>query len=508
MVEPRQIIYTDVPVIDRTNIIDVLRKALIVHNLNVTSIKFLFDFENGIQPLQRIKTYRPDINCHCVDNVAHEVTKFHVGYEWGNPITLIQRGESDSGNTDESFAISLLNEQYESEGIKTKTQRLGKDVTICNLGYTHVDVNMDYEEGDSYFKLNALSPLTTFVIKSSYYLDNRTMVGVTYREDSKHIKYYTCYTKDSRFEIRLDNETIYEEMNPLNRVPIIEWIGNYDGMGIWEHEISDMNNLNLMISDFSNNVEQNMQAIWHANDVEFETEIVTDEDGNEHEETKKPKNGDWAFTYTSQDGKTPKIEALTINYDYDSQLNNIMTRRALILQKCYCPQRNDDSGGSTGIAMQSAAGWSSLDIAAESIQACQESCKMEEVKAVLAAIKVSPFVPSGSPLLKIRACDIQPNIKRLKLSEMSTKVNSLATLIKHGIYGLHAIKAVNFFPDANQVWEDSKENIEKYQSTLFDKKDTYNNVEPNSDRIMQDESDQISNSPFIDGNTMEKSGKL
>lgn len=497
---PRKVIYTDKPFVDRTNIIDILRKALGVHRTNVAEMKFLFDFESGEQPITRIKTYRPTIDIHCVDNVAHEITKFHVGYEWGNPITLIQRGEKDSGNADEALAISLLNEQYETEGIKTKTQKLGKDVTIANLGYTHVDLNMDWEDGDSYFKLNTLNPYTTFVIRSSYYIDNRVMVGVTFRKDELSVEHYTCYTKDTRFDICQD-KIEFEEMNPLGKIPIIEWIGNYDGMGIWEHEISEMNNLNLMISDFSNNVEQNMQAIWHANDVDFPTEVVTDENGVSKEVVRKPKNGEWLQTYTPQDGKTPVVEALTINYDYASMLTNIMTRRQLIMQKCYCPQRNDDSGGSTGVAMQSAAGWSALDIVAESIQSIQESCKMEEVKVVLAAIKVSPFIDPDSPLLKLTAKDVQPNVKRQKLSEMNTKVNALSTLLAHGIHGLHAIKSVNYFEDANQVWEDSKDLIERYQSSVFDTS-TGGDAEqaPNSDRLMPDLSDQTGNSPLLGEN--------
>lgn len=495
----RRVIYTDEPYIDSTNVVRVLNKAMETHEANRVDIQFLFNFEDGEQPLLRKKTYRPDIDIECQDNLCHEITKFHEGFEWGSPITLIQRGERDSGTSDENNGIALLNEQYEAEDIKTKTQKIGKDVTICNLGYTHVDVNMDYEDGDSFFKLNTLNPYTTFVIKSSFYIDGREMLGVTYREDDAQIKHFTCYTKDTRFEIQ-DDKILFEEMNPLQKIPIIEWIANYDGRGIWEHCISDLRNLNILTSDFSNCVEQNMQCIWRANDVEFPTIIETDKDGNEHEVVVKPKNGEWLQTFTTQDGKTPIVEALTMDYDYENQLNNILTRRRLILQKCYVPQRNDDSGGSTGIAMQSAAGWSALDIIAESIQACQESCKMKEVKAVLAAIKVSPFVPADSPLLKLRACDIQPNVKRQKLSEMNTKVNSIATMIKNGIYGLHAIKEANFFSDPEQVWNDSKEMIEKYQKSLFEKQTNSTDTE---NKTMQDESDQITNSPFLSGQGIE-----
>lgn len=495
----RKTIYTDCPIVDDTNIIEVLRKGFEIHIQNATEMKALFEFEEGKQPIERIKTYRPDIDIHCIDNVAHEVSKFHEGYEWSNPITLIQRGIKDSGNTNEALAIAMLNEQYDIEGIKTKTQKLGKNVVIADIGYTHIDVNMEYEDGDSYFKVNVLSPFTTFIIKSSYYLDNRPMVAVSYREDDLKVKHFTCITKKSVFEIS-EYKINKKYMNPFGKINIVEWFMNYDGMGIFEHVIPDCRNLNLLITDMTNDIEQTMQCVWRANDVEFPTEMVKQEDGTMKEVTRKPKNGEWLQTFTTPDGKTPLVEALSIDYDYANMIENIKYRRALILQKCYVPQRNDDSGGSTGIAMQSAAGWSALDIVAESIQACQESCKMEEVKLVLEAIKLNPNVPEDSPLLKLKAMDVQPNIKRLKLSEMSTKVNSLATLLSHGINANHAIKSVNFFDDPNQVYADSKETIEQYQSSIFKNDNSQGTEEkPNSDRIMQDNSDQKENSPFVDG---------
>ena len=56
----------------------------------------------------RQKKYRKDIDCKCVDNVAHEISKFHIGYKWGVPITIVQRGEKDSGKKNEVSAITKL----------------------------------------------------------------------------------------------------------------------------------------------------------------------------------------------------------------------------------------------------------------------------------------------------------------------------------------------------------------------------------------------------------------
>lgn len=510
-------IFTDVPKITYKNVIDVVRKAFSKYQTNVFDINYLLDFDAGIQPIQRKnpKRYRPDIDAEVIDNVAHEIIEFKLGFDWGNPITLVQRGEKDSGTEDEAKAISLLNECYEAEDNKSNTQKLARFIEICGIGYTYVETRKkdEWEEGKSYFSLSVLDPRCAFVIYSSYYIDQRPMLGVTFRHDSETgNNYFTCFSKDGRFEIVnlqevINGEIIDEdkqwqhqsrsgELNPLGKIPVIEWIRSWDRTGAFEHQISECNNLNLMLSDFTNDVEQNTQALFHGNDVEF----PKDEDGNPI----KPKNGDWMLTYTTQDGKTPFINPLAIQYDYPGMLSNITQARSRILQKCDVPQRNDNSGGSTGVAMDSATGYTAAEAAASKKQNIIEGCKMQEVEVVLAAIKNSLAIEPDNPMLKLKRIDIQASVKRRKNFELTTKVNFFATAVSHGIYGLHALKQMDAFEDVNQVWEDSRPLIEAYQKSIFEK--GQNNAEggegekkPNADRLEQDLSDQITNSPSIDG---------
>lgn len=518
----RKELFTDVKEITYENVIPILQSVFPDHLVNSNKINFLLEYEAGYQPLKRIKKYRSDIDCQCVDNVANEITEFNVGFKWGNPITLVQRGEKDSGEEDEAIAISLLNECYENEGIRRKTQNLARFVEIGGIGYTYVDVNTEYEDGDSYFKIESFDPRSTFIVKSSYYFDQRPMLGVTYRLDKHGNRHFTCFSKDLRFEIinfteitngkKVNIKTPWKhdvrsgEENPLNIIPINEWIRSYDRMGCFERQIPEMDNLNLLISDFTNDVEQNTQAIWHSNDVDFPVIIVKDENGEDKEIPKRPKNNEWLGTFTSKDGKTPFIKPLAIDYDYEGMLNNINQSRARILQKCNVPSRNDNSGGSTGIAMDSATGWNAAENAASKQESIMEGCKMNEVKIVLKAIKNSSFVEEDNPLLKLRYSDMQPNIKRQKNYELTTKINFFATAVSHGIYGLHALKEMDAFEDVNQVWEDSKPLIEAYQKSIFEKSEKINNAvgaddeeKPNSNRLSADESDQIDNSPSLKG---------
>lgn len=510
----RMQIFTDVEEITYQNVLDVLRDNMNDHIPNASKMNFLFNYEAGLQPLQREKTSRSEIDCYCNDNIANEIANFELSFDWGNAITLTQRGQTDSGTKEESEAICLLNECYEAEEIKKITQELGRNVVITGVGNIFVDIKTEWEEGDSYFTIASLDPRTSFVVHSSYHVDRRPMMGVTYRQDKTGNRYFTCITKYRRFEIinmaKITNGEIVEkkeswnhatrsgEINLLGVIPIIEYIRSSDRSGCFERQIPEMDCLNIMVSDFVNDIDQNTQAIWHYNDVDF----PTGEDGEE----KTPKANGYVRTYTPTDGKTPFIKPLAIQYDYPGMLSNILARRSLILQKCNVPQRNDNSGGSTGVATSDATGWSTAEIAASMRQNFTESSKMREIKAVLAAIKKSPYVPAGNPLLALRAMDMQPSIKRQKTYELTVKSNMMATLLSHGFNGLHVIKAANMFEDPNQVWADSKKGIELYQESTYENKDKITNAvggigekKPDADRNMPDESDQIANSPNIDG---------
>ena len=498
----RRVIWTDEYEITRDNVIKVIQNALADFSVNAQECENLLQIEAGHFFPQRKKEVRPEIDVKTCDPIAHEITVFKEGYHWSAPITFVQRGSKDSGNKAENEAITLLNECYAAENLGRKQNELGHFVEICGIGFTIVDINTEWEEGDSYFKYEVLDPRFAFVVKSTRYLDHRVLLGVSFVEDATHNRHYTAFTNDARFEIeeskiinsdgkdeiRWFHDKRSDEKNPLGMIPIIEWERAADRMGVFEREIPEMERLNLIISDIGNDIDQETQMIWHSNDVEF----PSDENGQEV----KPKSNEWVQTYTSRDGKTPFIKPLVANYDYAGLLNNYKATRALILQRTYTPQRNDDSGGSTGVAMSDATGWSAAEQVAASQQTFMESSKMKEVKVVLAAIKKNPSVEGDSPLLDLRYMDVKPNITRQKTFEMTVKTNALANLLSHGIYDLHALKSVNYFDDVAQVWADSKELIEQYQEKTFGEKEE---VQKSSDLPEY----QITNSPLIDGMSKE-----
>ncbi len=497
-------ITTDVEVITYENCIEVLQKAIGKHRINAQRIQELLDIEEGIQPLTREKKQREDIDIQVVDNIANEIVEFKVGFQYGNPITFKKRNTVE-GKID---AVQEWNDQYLLTDSDSNNQELARFFEIGGLGYTYIDTNEEYkkDENDNFYIRTVLDPRTSLMIYSSFYYDKREMMGVTFRKDPDGIVHYTCFTPEFRYEIKnwqvqngnevkdvWEHDVRSGERNPLGIIPITEYFRSYDRMGCFERQIDEMNNLNLLISDFSNDVDQNTQTIWWANDCEFETYQVVNDDGSVTEHIKHPKSNEWLQTYTTRDGKIPKVQPLTVNYDYAGILRNIVTQRALILQKCNVPQRNDNSGGSTGIAMSDATGWSAAETAASKEEMVISKSLRKEIKVICAAIRESKC-PEGSAIKQIVPSDLEPSIKRQKSYELSVKTTAIATLLGQGFSLEDTLDAVALFPDPAQVIERSGEGVSKKQNLSEETK-----VTPQADDPIY----QIGNSPTLDGNNTE-----
>lgn len=489
----RHHLFADVKEVNNSNVIKIIQAVETDFLANQQQCERLLKIESGVMPLLRDKVVRPEIDVQTVDSIAHEITVFKEGYHWGNLINFVRRGVKDSGTEDENEAIALLNECYAAENAGRKQRTLGHFVEITGIGYTFVDIKGEWKDGDSYFELETLDPRFAFVVRSTLYSDHRIILGVTFRQDNQGNKYYTAFSNRQRFDIRGEVITSVT-VNPLGMIPIIEWERSDDRMGVFEREIPEMNRLNLLLSDIANDVDQECQQIWHSNDVEFP--VKKDENGNDTDEVETPRSNEWVVTHTSKDGKTPFIKPLSTTYDYAGLMNNYTTARAMILQRTYTPQRNDNSGGSTGTAMSDATGWSAAEQVACAQQLLMEASKMDEVKVALEAIRKSRKLTEDNSLMNLRYIDLKPNVTRQKTYEMTVKTTAFANLVSHGVNGLHALKAVNFFEDVAQVWTDSKDLIEQYQSKTFgeDKEVEMSSTLPEY---------QISNSPLIDGMSKE-----
>ena len=512
----RQKIFTNEKLITNENVFDVIQKAMPTFRDNARDCQYLLDFDAGIQPIQRKseKKVMDWIDCEYIDNVAQEANDFWIGFGWGNPITLVQRGNLDSDNERKARGLSELNDCYYATNSTSDLQEIAKFIVKCGHCYTLTELNNEWEEGESYFTRDVLDPQWAFVVHSNAYPDKRVVLGVSLYEDTDKNLYITAYSKDFRWDISATKKIktkgrdvsdyakeytwafAYEEVNPFGKIPITEWYWTVDRTAIIESQINALNNINCMVSDMGNGSRQNIEAIWWANNVEFAMVEVKDEDGNVTMVPKKPKSGEWVKTKSQKDGANPTIQPLVLDYHLKDMLDTYLSERALALQKMHVPQRNDNSGGSTGVAMDSSTGYADAESIASARENIVVGCVIAELKVVLSILRFSPDIKEDDDILTLRVNDIEPAIRRPKNFDLATKSNAISTLLAHGFSLEDCVDNVPLFQDSTQVITRSGEGVKRYQETIFNKTNDAEEA-PNADRTMQDLSDQVQNSPNL-----------
>ena len=491
-------ILTDQKEINRDNVLEVLKKAYAKHRINACDMQYLIDYETGVQPLPYRKIIRPDIDISTTDNMANYVTEFWKGYFWGTPPIYTQRGNKEHHNTNEdvdSSGISALNEMMlNGLSIGRERQKLADFVEKTGIGHVIVKPKKNWND-----EVTKGAYADAFTLDSRYAfcvyfagVGQRKVMGVTYTKISGKL-YYTVFTDHARFEITGDK--VEEHINLLGMIPIVEYERAVDRTGRFERQISLMDNLNSMVSNFANDVAQKTQEIWWGNDIKF----PEDENGNPI----KPQSGQWLLTYTGGEGNNPKIEPMSSTFDSSPTLAAIDDTRNEILKKCFVPmQYSSEGGGSTGIASSLSSGWDATAVDADKEQQMIQGADRELLALLIKAVSLSPSkeLPDDDPLRKIHATDIDIKYTRRQNWDLSTKANAFATLVSHGVNGRHALKVANMFEDLEQVYIDSKDGIEEYQKKAYGETEISEN-----DRLMQDSSDQASQSPVVDGFNAEQS---
>jgi hypothetical protein len=194
---------------------------------------------------------------------------------------------------------------------------------------------------------------------------------------------------------------------------------------------------------------------------------------------------------------------LSSTFDYGGVQANIESKRETILQKCYVPLQSDPGGGSTANAMSLSSGWTAAENHALKEEQIIRRSKMMIVELELAAIQVRADWFVGNPVLDLSPSDVTAKFTRLKTYDLGTKTNSMIAMIKAGINGRVAMQTVDLFPDVAQAWNDSREMIEKFQESLIKEDEP----KPETDsREVPDETDQVGNSPILDGMTTAETG--
>lgn len=462
----RTVIYTDVDVIDRSNVVQVLKKALETHDVNKGDIQYLYDYYKGKQPiLNRIKDIRPEINNKLVENRANEIVSFKVGYLMGEPVQYVCRGGSD----EHSDAINQLNEFVFAEDKAAKDKELADWFTICGTSYRMILPDVIDDEDEAPFEIYTLDPRYSFVVYHSG-LGNKRKMGVKYIVLQDDSVIYSVYTDKMYFEIK-DDKVIKAQPHSLGCVPIIEYPANTSRLGAFEIVLPLLDAINEIGSNRLDGVEQFVQAILLLKGVDIESEDfkALKENGG----LKVPLEGD--AKYLVQELNQTQTQTL-VDYMYQT-----------VLTICGMPNRNGGSSTSdTGSAVIMRDGWSAAEARAKDTELM---FKMSEREFLRLVISITNTLRDMS--LKLSAIEIR--FTRRNYENIQEKAQVLTTMLANNkIHPRLAFEHCGLFVDPELAYTESMEYAEERENELMEELQTDSIHKDNSeDEEKDDESEEV-----------------
>ena len=442
----RHMIKVDETEVNVGNVITILNKALIPHNMNRTDINYLWCYYRGNQPiLGRIKEVRPEINNLIVENRANQIVSFKSGYLMGEPLQYVAKGQGE--NLTEG--INKLNAYMEAEGKAAKDKKLADWFHICGTSYRMIlpDAEADGED-DCPFEIYTLDPRNVFVVYSND-LGNKPILGVKYVTNEQGVTTYSCYSKTEYFEI-VDNKILKREPHILGEIPIIEYPLNIARIGAFELVISLLDAINQTQSDQVNGVEQFIQALMLFHNVD-----ISDENYDQLRE-----KGAIKFNDIDPQMKA-EVDYLVSSLDQNNTQKLVDSMYDAVLTICGMPNRNGGlSTSDTGSAVIMRDGWSDAEARAKDSELMFKESEQIFLKLVLNICHTL----TG---LNLKVQNVEIRFTRRNYENITQKAQVLDLLLKNPkVHPQLAFAHSGMFADAELAYKMSMEYWEEEQKRL------------------------------------------
>lgn len=431
----RRRILLDYDEVTPDNVIEVLQKALNIHNANARECDYLIRYFLGDQDiLYRSAPTTSEINNTTVVNYAFPITREIVGYTLGNPIELVAK------NSDKQADVQTLNDMYDYEAAYLTDVCANIYSSICGVGYQITLPSSEITKDntpDIPIINDYLDPRVTFVVQSNTIGAPQIMsCTIIKRRDGKRI--YTCYTDKYKIIVEAMSN-VYYTSNPIGMDPITMLENSVFLTGDWEQAISVMNASNLVASDSLNDIEGTIRSLLVVLGAEFDDE--------EDASLKKIKRNRLltlsSASGTNVDAKfiSPTLDSIGVQNirDYLDDARNVITG---------IPDRegNGGSGGDTGMAVLNRNGWTDIEIVAKLKELFIKKAKKRQLAVALKILKQLDLIRED-----LNVIDIDTTIGRHTMDNLSTKASAFATLIATG--ELATIDALELSGLTNRVAE-------------------------------------------------------
>ena len=451
----REVLLTDEPYIDASNLIDVLRDIKLSHDANSQRIDYLWKYYKGKTPiLDKTKVSRPEINNKVNENMASQIVNFWTGYLCGEPVQYVSRNQEHAT----SDAIGLLNDFMYGVNKHTHDRDLIEWQMICGTSYRMVLPVQTQNEKETPFKMYTLDPRYTFVVYSSD-IDHTPLMGGTYYTKKDNSRVYSIYTPSTFFKVEAD-KIVEETPHSMGAVPIFEYAGNNARLGAFEIVLPLLDALNTLESNRIDSVEGIAQALLKIIGADMDEEAITK--FSELGAIQVPEGCDVQFI--SSEIKQGETQTLV---DYINQK---------ILTICGIPTRGDSgSGGDNGVAIIYRNGWSDAESRAKAIESTFKKNEQDMLRLVLKMC-------STFNVLDLSISDIDIKFTRRNYENIATKSQVLIAMLQQPkIDPLLAFTHCGMFSDPESAYAMSKayyeETLKAYEPVIEDEGNDDGNTE-------------------------------
>ena len=446
----RTVLFSIEKVITADNIVDVLQSVLPDFQKNKEETEYLYNYYRGNQPiLKRKKKVRPEINNRVVENHAHEIVSFKVGYEFGEPVQYVRRATNSGKDLLEKPAalenedmevtskIALLNEFMFQQDKATKDKDLAESFFVCGTAYRMVlPPETEVDEGESPFEIDTLDARYTAIV---YYkgFGKKPLMSIQEVEKADKTIMYCCYTGDTYYEISEDT-ILYSEGHLLGYIPIIEYPANNSRIGAFELVMSLLDQINNAESNRIDGIEQFIQAFMKFINVRIDKESF--------DELKEM----GAISFKSDPQTPADIDIVSSELNQQQVQTVIDHLYQMVLIICGMPDRNgtNRTTGDTGQAVILRDGWSAAAAKAKDTEGMFKQSEKRFLRLVLKLVKDAEDID-------IRLSDIDVKLRPCNTDNLLTKTQGLQNMLEAGIHPQIAITTCGLFGDPEQVYIDS-----------------------------------------------------
>lgn len=467
----RRQILSSVSEITDENVIEVLLKALPIHDMNRREELFLKKYIRGQQPiLLRQKNYNAEITNRVVVNIANEIVTFKSSEFAGEPIQYVSRGSGLRERETETpipEMVASVNSMMLSEGKQSKDYKLAYEMFTCGVAYRLVihDSGRDGEEylDEAPFEIYVPESENTFVVRRSD-VTKRVLMGVTYvfRNPPSQEVEYTIYAPNVKYtisglpgELKITNR----EQHNFGMVTLLEYPCNPNYMGAFEPVVPLLDSINLTQSNRLDGIEQFIQALMVFDGVD-----ISREDFLELKDLgaiKLPPT-------QGHGGGGKKLYYLNEQLDQTQTQTLVNDMYQTILQIVGMPSQGDASSGdsSNNGAVIMKNGWWHAEARMQETQSMWKEAETEFLKVVL------KICSESHELDGLKISDLEPDFRRQYYEDLLVKTQSFSTL---RTAGMPAIQAFTFSHLSRDPESDAMV-YDEYQERLAEELDELNGV--------------------------------